>query len=79
MTSNALAYFRDPAVSAWRKLGGLAAMAYVAMPADAIPDIIPVLGWFDDLGVLGAGVWFMMREIRKHAERKRLVHASIKG
>ena len=78
MSSNALAYFRDPAVSAWRKLAGLGAMAYVALPIDAIPDVIPALGWLDDLGVLGLAAMFMMREIRQHAERRKLLAVAVR-
>jgi uncharacterized membrane protein YkvA (DUF1232 family) len=77
MSSNALAYFRDPAVSVWRKLAGLGAMAYVAMPFDAVPDVIPVVGWLDDLGVLSVAAWFMMREFRRHAERRQLAAISV--
>jgi uncharacterized membrane protein YkvA (DUF1232 family) len=34
-----------------------------------IPDVIPVLGWLDDVGVLSVVTWFVVREIRKHAKR----------
>jgi len=37
-------YLRDPGVAAWRKLAGVAAVAYVLWPLDLIPDGIPVLG-----------------------------------
>lgn len=30
----------------------IGAVIYVVSPVDAIPDIIPVLGWTDDIGVL---------------------------
>jgi len=29
------------------------AILYVVSPIDAIPDILPVIGWTDDIGVLG--------------------------
>ncbi|AJH15535.1 MULTISPECIES: YkvA family protein [Myroides] len=32
-------------------LGG--AIAYVISPIDAIPDVIPVIGWVDDISVVG--------------------------
>ncbi len=55
------------ALASVRKLAGLAALAYVAMPADIIPDVIPVVGWLDDVGVMSAVAWFMLREIRRSA------------
>ena len=67
LAGQTLGYFRDPAVSLARKLLGAFAVAYVALPIDLIPDFIPVLGWLDDLGVVGAVAWFLVRDIRKHA------------
>lgn len=63
-------YFRDPAVALWRKAGGLAAAVYVLSPIDFVPDVIPVLGWLDDLGVVGAAAWLMIRQINRHAEQR---------
>ncbi|MCA9040728.1 MAG: DUF1232 domain-containing protein [Planctomycetaceae bacterium] len=28
-------------------------LLYVLSPIDALPDVIPILGWIDDIGVLG--------------------------
>jgi uncharacterized membrane protein YkvA (DUF1232 family) len=46
----------DPDTPAWAKAILLAAVAYVLCPFDAIPDYIPVVGWADDIGVLGAAL-----------------------
>jgi uncharacterized membrane protein YkvA (DUF1232 family) len=44
--------------------------AYVIIPFDFIPDFIPVLGWLDDLGVVAAVSWYVVRQINRHAEEK---------
>lgn len=37
----------------WKKIIiVLLALLYVISPLDLIPDVIPVIGWLDDLGVL---------------------------
>lgn len=48
--------FADPSTPAWAKAILAAAIAYVLCPLDAIPDFIPIVGWTDDVGVLGAAV-----------------------
>lgn len=62
-------YLKDPSVASWRKLAGVAALAYLVMPIDAVPDIIPVLGWLDDVGVLSAAALFVSREVKRHGAR----------
>ncbi len=42
----------DPAVPAKIKLAIGAALAYLVLPVDAIPDVLPVLGFTDDAAVL---------------------------
>lgn len=54
--SQLIRFFRDPTISRWRKWAGLAALAYVLMPVDLVPDVLPVIGWLDDLGVVAAFV-----------------------
>jgi uncharacterized membrane protein YkvA (DUF1232 family) len=59
-------YLRDQRVPLWRKLAGLFAVLYFVMPADVLPDFIPVLGWLDDLGVLSTAAFFMVREVQRY-------------
>lgn len=55
MTLSQLArFFRNPAVPSWRKWAGVVALAYVVMPVDLLPDVLPLVGWLDDLGVVAA-------------------------
>ena len=51
---------RDGRVSIWPKALLLGAIAYVVLPFDLIPDVIPIVGEIDDLVVLVlAARWFM--------------------
>lgn len=47
---------RDPRVPIYLKLMPVAAAAYVVMPLDFLPDIAPLIGQIDDIGILLAGV-----------------------
>lgn len=43
---------RDPSVPKLAKIVGLASVAYFLLPFDFVPDVIPVIGWLDDLALL---------------------------
>lgn len=45
-----------PATPLWAKTVIIAALGYLISPLDAIPDIVPVVGYADDLGVLVAAI-----------------------
>jgi uncharacterized membrane protein YkvA (DUF1232 family) len=52
--------FRDRRVSLWPKALLVAALAYVVVPFDLVPDAIPVLGELDDTVILlAAAHWFL--------------------
>ena len=59
-------YVRDPRVPLWRRLAGLFAVTYFIMPVDVLPDVLPILGWLDDVGVLSAAAFFMVREVQRY-------------
>lgn len=43
---------RAPATPAWAKTAIVGALGYFIAPIDAVPDLIPGVGYGDDLGVL---------------------------
>ena len=54
---------RDPRTPWYAKvLAGLVA-AYALSPIDLIPDFIPVFGYLDDLILVPAGIWAVVRLI----------------
>lgn len=67
-------YLRDSTVPVWRRWLLFAGLAYTLLPIDAIPDVIPVIGWLDDVGVLAAVAMFLSREVNRREAR--LVAAS---
>lgn len=47
---------RDPKTPAWARAAMFTALGYFIAPIDAVPDIIPGVGFVDDLGVLTAAI-----------------------
>ena len=47
---------RDPRVPLFLKFIPFASLIYVILPLDVIPDVIPVLGQLDDLGVVALAI-----------------------
>lgn len=54
---------RDPRTPMAAKLLAGAVAAYALSPIDLIPDFIPVLGLLDDLLLVPAGIWLVVRLI----------------
>ena len=48
--------FMDSRVPLWTKLVLPLSLVYLVFPADVIPDVIPVAGQMDDLGVILLGM-----------------------
>jgi uncharacterized membrane protein YkvA (DUF1232 family) len=67
LSGKVIRYLKDPSVALWRKLSGVVAVAYVVMPFDLVVDLIPIVGWLDDLGVMAGIAWFLVRDIKRHA------------
>ncbi len=56
-------YMADPEVRWLNKGLLLAALAYLIIPTDAIPDMVPFIGWLDDLGVILLVFRYLRRQL----------------
>ncbi len=57
---------KDRQVACWKKAILIFGVVYLFLPADLIPPIVPVFGWFDDLAVWIAILYFMRTELDAH-------------
>src|SRR3990172_4386498 len=57
------ALFRDRRVGLMPRAVAMLLVLYLAMPLDIIPDFIPVLGYLDDVLIVGLGMWLLLRSI----------------
>lgn len=63
---------RDADTPLWARSAMAGALAYFISPIDAIPDLTPVLGFSDDLGVLLAALATTAAYIKQeHADKAR--------
>ncbi|MGI5861461.1 MAG: YkvA family protein [Myxococcales bacterium] len=67
-----IAFFRDRSVPLWSRLLGLAALGYVLSPFDLSPDVVPIVGWLDDAGIVAAVAAFYVRKISGYRAQRAL-------
>jgi uncharacterized membrane protein YkvA (DUF1232 family) len=68
-------YFRDPEEPVQPKLLIGAALLYLIIPNDLIPDWIPALGLMDDLAAIGY-VWHGLQDIFTAYEKRRTMRTA---
>ncbi len=65
---------QDPDTPRWAQATIYSALGYFIFPADAVPDLTPVVGFTDDLGVLAAAIatvaMHITPDIRNRAREK---------
>jgi len=65
---------QEPETPAWAKKVIIGALGYFIFPFDAIPDIGPVVGYADDLGVLVAALatvsMYITEDVKEKARNK---------
>jgi uncharacterized membrane protein YkvA (DUF1232 family) len=69
---------RDPATPRRVRLTLLAALGYFVLPLDAIPDILPMMGFTDDAAVIAAAIAAVAGSITpEHREKARKILAEL--
>lgn len=69
---------RDPATPRRVRLTLLAALGYFVLPIDAIPDIMPLIGFTDDAAVIAAAIAAVAGSITvEHRERAKRAMAEL--
>jgi len=61
---------QEPDVPSWAKTIIIVALGYFIFPADAIPDLTPVVGYADDLGALAAALATVAVHVTPEAKRR---------
>lgn len=59
-------YLKDDSVKWYRKLIVVSALIYFIFPIDTIPDLAPLVGYLDDLGVIMAAIKYIGSEIKPY-------------
>lgn len=59
-------YMKDPFVKWYRKAIVIAALVYFIVPIDTIPDLTPLFGYMDDLGVITALLKYLGNELMEY-------------
>lgn len=61
-------YIRSRSVARWKKMLGVFSVVYAILPVDFIPDVLPMVGWLDDVGFLAVAFAFIARDMAKNAK-----------
>ena len=61
---------RDPNTPKWARTRIIGALGYFIFPLDAIPDVVPVAGFSDDLGVLALALATVALHIKPEHKQK---------
>jgi uncharacterized membrane protein YkvA (DUF1232 family) len=67
---------RHPAAPWWLVPAALLLGAYVASPIDLIPDVIPVLGWIDDIVLVPFALHMLLRALPERVREDARVAAA---
>ncbi len=56
-------FMKSGKVSITKKIIAIMALLYFIIPVDSIPDIAPIIGYLDDLGVIVVALKFLNKEL----------------
>jgi uncharacterized membrane protein YkvA (DUF1232 family) len=70
---NVVGMFRDRGTPTRDKVMMIAGAVYIFSPIDLLPDLVPLLGYTDDLGVLIGTVGLFIRSYRRYVRNRDVV------
>ncbi|CUU05168.1 Uncharacterized membrane protein YkvA, DUF1232 family [Candidatus Kryptobacter tengchongensis] len=59
-------FMKDPDVSFFKKAIAISALLYFILPIDSIPDLSPIVGFLDDIGIVAMVVKYLSRELERY-------------
>lgn len=63
-------FLRDRDAPRLPRVLAVLAVLYVVMPLDAVPDVVPLFGWLDDLGITAAVLTYVATQAARHEEQR---------
>ncbi|MBD3281389.1 DUF1232 domain-containing protein [Candidatus Uhrbacteria bacterium] len=63
---NLIKFFLDKNADWKPKLGVALAVLYLIWPADLIPDLAPLLGWLDDIGITAMAAGYLAYAVNRY-------------
>ena len=73
-----LQFFSSKEISTGKKVLMALAVCYIFWPVDLIPDVIPVLGWLDDIGVAALALRYIFNQMDKLEEKSQPIQPQTK-
>lgn len=61
-------FIKDPNTDWKPKLLALVAIAYLFWPLDLAPDVVPIVGWLDDLGFIAVATGYLLHVSRANTK-----------
>jgi uncharacterized membrane protein YkvA (DUF1232 family) len=59
-------YMKDPKIPLIKKAIVIFALLYFILPLDSIPDISPIVGFLDDIGIVAMVIKYLSKEIEPY-------------
>lgn len=65
-----LKFFLDKHTALFPKILAVLALVYLVWPIDLFPDLVPFLGWLDDIGLATVALSYLSHATKKYMQRQ---------
>jgi uncharacterized membrane protein YkvA (DUF1232 family) len=63
-------FLMDPHAPRFPQLLAILTIVYLVSPLDLIPDVVPILGWLDDIGLTSFAIAYVAASAARYENRK---------